>query len=113
VLAVPQPVLLSAIAMLCVVGAYAVNNSLFDVGVMVAFGVLGWMMQKLGFPVVPLVFGLILGPMLEENVRRTLVVSNGDWLVYLQRPISVLLLALAAATAAYPALLEYRARRRG
>jgi putative tricarboxylic transport membrane protein len=113
VLAVPQPVLLSAIAMLCVVGAYAVNNSVFDVGMMIAFGVLGWLMLRLGFPVVPLVFGLILGPMLEENVRRTLVVSGGDWLVYLRRPISVLLLALAVATAAYPAFLEYRARRRG
>jgi putative tricarboxylic transport membrane protein len=112
VLAVPQPVLLTGIAMLCVVGAYAVNNSVFDVGVMIAFGVLGWLMQRLGFPVVPLVFGLILGPMLEENVRRTLVVSDGDWLVYLKRPISVLLLALATATAAYPAFLEARARRR-
>lgn len=110
VLALPQPVLLCGIAMLCVVGAYAVNNSLFDVGVMIAFGVLGYGMQKLGFPVVPLVFGLILGPMLEENVRRTLVVSNGDWLVYLRRPLSAILLALSVLTAAYPAYLEVRAR---
>ncbi len=112
VLAVPQPVLLCAIAMLCVVGAYAVNNSLFDVGVMFVFGVLGYLMQKGGFPVVPLVFGLVLGPMLEENVRRTLVVSGGDWLVYVRRPISLLLLLLSVATAAYPAWLEYRARAR-
>jgi putative tricarboxylic transport membrane protein len=108
VLAVPPAILLPAIALLCVVGSYAVNNSLFDVGVMVLFGVLGWLMQKLGFPVVPLVFGLVLGPMLEENVRRTLVVSNGDWLVYLRRPISLTLLVLAVATALYPAYLEWR-----
>lgn len=112
VLAIPQPILLTAIAMLCVVGAYAVHNSLFDVGTMIVFGVLGYLMQKLGFPVVPLVFGLILGPMLEENVRRTLMVSNGSWLVYLERPISLTLLGLALATAAYPAFLEYRGRRR-
>jgi putative tricarboxylic transport membrane protein len=112
VLTVPPPVLLTAIAMLCVVGAYAVSNSLFDVGVMIAFGVLGRLMQKGGYPVVPLVFGLVLGPMFEENVRRTLVVSGGSWWVYLQRPISVILLALAVATAAYPAWLEYRHRRR-
>jgi putative tricarboxylic transport membrane protein len=112
VLTVPPPVLLTAIAMLCVVGAYAVNNSLFDVIAMIAFGVLGRLMQKGGFPVVPLVFGLVLGPMLEENVRRTLVVSGGSWWVYLQRPISVLLLVLSVATAAYPAWLEYRHRRR-
>jgi putative tricarboxylic transport membrane protein len=62
--------------------------------------------------VVPLVFGLVLGPMLEENVRRTLVVSDGDWLVYLRRPLSVILLALSVLTAAYPAYLELRNRRR-
>jgi putative tricarboxylic transport membrane protein len=113
VLAIPQPILLCAIAMLCVVGSYAANNSLFDVGAMIGFGVLGYLMQKLGFPAVPLVFGLILGPMLEENVRRTLVVSDGSWLIYVQRPISVTLLGLSVLTAAYPAFLEYRARRRG
>jgi putative tricarboxylic transport membrane protein len=88
-------------------------NSPFDVGAMIGFGVLGYLMQKLGFPAVPLVFGLILGPMLEENVRRTLVVSDGSWLIYVQRPISVTLLGLSVLTAAYPAFLEYRARRRG
>ncbi|MDR7519140.1 MAG: tripartite tricarboxylate transporter permease [Armatimonadota bacterium] len=111
VLSIPKAVLLSAIAILCVVGAYAVNNSLFDVGIMVAFGVVGYLMQKAGFPVVPLVFGLILGPMFEENLRRTLMLSGGDWLVYLRRPISLTLLALAVVTAAYPVWLESRHRR--
>jgi putative tricarboxylic transport membrane protein len=55
-------------------------NSPFDVGAMIGFGVLGYLMQRLGSPVVPLVFGRIPGPMLEENVRRTLVVSDGGWL---------------------------------
>ena len=112
-LAVPKPLLLVVIAVLCVVGAYAVDNSLYDVTIMLVFGVAGYLMQKAGFPVVPLVFGLILGPLFEENLRRTLVVSGGDWLVYLRRPISMLLLLLSLATAAYPILLDYRHRRRG
>lgn len=112
VLAVPKPVLLVVIAVLCVVGAYAVDNSLYDVTIMLVFGVAGYLMQKAGIPVVPLVFGLILGPLFEENLRRTLVVSGGDWLVYLRRPISLLLLLLSLATAAYPIFLDYRHRRR-
>lgn len=113
VLSIPKPVLLAAIAVLCVVGAFAVNNSLFDVGQMLVFGTLGYVMQKAGFPVLPLVFGLILGPMFEENLRRTLVVSGGDLSVYITRPISAALLLLSAVTAAYPIYLDYRHRRRG
>ncbi len=113
VLSVPKPALLVGIAVLCAVGSYAVNNSVADVGLMLVCGVGGYLMQKAGFPVVPLVFGLILGPLFEENLRRTLVLSNGDWTVYLRRPLSLLLLLLSAATAAYPLLLEYRQRRRG
>ncbi|HXF82855.1 MAG TPA: tripartite tricarboxylate transporter permease [bacterium] len=110
-LRLPKAVLLAGIALLCVVGAYAVNNSVFDVWVMVLFGGVGYLMQKAGFPVLPLIFGLILGPMFEENLRRTHIVSQGSLLVYLQRPLSLALLALAAATAAYPLLLEWRHRR--
>ncbi|MDQ7842182.1 MAG: tripartite tricarboxylate transporter permease [Armatimonadota bacterium] len=111
-LRLPRAVLLTGITGLCVVGAYAVNNALFDVWMMVFFGGVGYLMQKAGFPVLPLIFGLILGPMFEENLRRTLIVSNGSLLVYLQRPLSVTLLVLAAATATYPLLLEWRHRRR-
>jgi putative tricarboxylic transport membrane protein len=111
-LRLPKAVLLTAITLLCVVGSYAVNNSLFDVWVMVLFGGVGYLMQKAGFPTLPLIFGLILGPMFEENLRRTLIVSNGSLLVYLQRPLSLTLLLLAAVTAAYPLVLEWRHRRK-
>jgi putative tricarboxylic transport membrane protein len=113
VLAIPKPVLIAGITILCVVGSYAVNNAVFDVGVMVVFGVLGYVMQKGGFPVLPMAFGLILGPMFEDNLRRTLVVSGGSLLIYVQRPISVLLLLLSAAVGIYPLYLEYQHRRRG
>ncbi len=77
VVTVPKPILPATIAVLCVVGSYAVNNSLFDVNVMLALGALGYVGQKARFPMVPIVFGRILGPMFEENLRRTLVLSGG------------------------------------
>ena len=104
-------VLMTAIAILCVVGSYAVRNSVFDVVVMIAFGAIGWLMQRVQIPAAPVVFGLILGPLLEENIRRSLIV-NGEWSVFLTRPISATLLAIAALALFYPALRDYLARRR-
>ena len=96
---------MTAITLLCVVGSYAVRNSIFDVGVMIAFGAIGYLMSRVGMPVAPVVFGLILGPLLEENIRRTLIVS-GDWMVFFTRPISASLLAISVAALAWPALRD-------
>ena len=103
VLDAPRSVLLAGVAVLCVVGSYAVNNSLFDVLVMVVFGVVGYLMPKVGMPVAPVGFGLILGPILEENIRRSLIV-NGTWWVFLQRPISLAMLLVSVAALVYPML---------
>ena len=107
---VPRHVLLPAIAVLCVVGSYAVNNSLFDVQLMVLFGVAGYLMQKVGVPPAPVVFGLTLGPLFEENLRRTLLVHEGDWSIFLARPLSAAVLAVAALTLVAPLLQGLRAR---
>jgi putative tricarboxylic transport membrane protein len=107
VLQAPRRMLLPGVAILCVVGSYAVNNSTFDVLVMIVFGVVGHLMPKVGMPVAPVAFGLILGPLLEENIRRSLVV-NGTWWVFLQRPVSLAMLLVSLAALVYPLL-----RRRG
>jgi putative tricarboxylic transport membrane protein len=99
--------LLPGVAILCVVGSYAVNNSTFDVLVMIVFGAVGHLMPKVGMPVAPVAFGLILGPLLEENIRRSLVV-NGTWWIFLQRPVSLAMLLVSLAALVYPLL-----RRRG
>ena len=78
---------MTAVTVLCVIGSYAVSNSIFDVLVMIASGVVGYAMHRVGMPVAPVVFGLILGPLLEENIRRTLIV-NDTWSVFVTRPIS-------------------------
>lgn len=110
ILDTPKNVLMTSIAILCVVGSYAVRNSIFDVVVMIAFGAIGWLMHRIGMPVAPVVFGLILGPLLEENIRRTLIV-NGDWLVFFTRPISASLIGVAVLALLYPAIRDFLRRR--
>lgn len=91
----PRRWLAPTIVVLSVVGSYAINNSLFDVGVMFVFGLLGWGMRVWGFPLSPFVLGMILGKMTEENLRRALILSGGSWMVFLQRPLAATLIALA------------------
>jgi putative tricarboxylic transport membrane protein len=101
ILTAPKNVLMTGIAALCVVGSYAVGNSLFDVLVMIAFGALGYVMSLVKVPVAPVVFGLILGPILEENIRRSLIV-NDTWWVFFTRPISALMILVSVAALVYP-----------
>jgi putative tricarboxylic transport membrane protein len=80
VLKVPQRVLLPIIVILCIVGTFALRNTFFDTGVMFCFGLLGYFMIKFGFPVIPLLLAIILGPNLEEHLRMSLIISQGDYL---------------------------------
>src|SRR5699024_6628728 len=93
-LSIPQPILLPIIVALCVVGAYGVNNRIFDVGALFFFGIIGYLMIKGGFPLTPIVLGFILGPILEENLRRGLMMSNGDFTPFLTEPIAATFLLL-------------------
>ena len=102
----PNHILLVVIALLCVVGAFAIRNSVADVYVMITFGVIGYVMGRLEIPVAPLAFGLILGPILEENLRRSLILSDGSWIVFVQRPIALCLLLLSAGALMYPLLRQ-------
>ena len=81
----------------CAIGVYSTNNNTFDIWMVGMFGVLGYMFIKLGIEPAPLVLGLILGPMMEENLRRALLLSRGDWTVFFTRGLSASLLAIAAA----------------
>jgi len=91
----PYPLLAPLILMFVIIGAYSVNNSVFDVGITIAFGVFGYVMRKFNFEPAPLVLAMILGPQLEASIRRSLVFSRGDLWVFFQRPIAATLLALA------------------
>jgi putative tricarboxylic transport membrane protein len=100
-LSAPPRILLTLILLLCVAGSYAVQNSVFDILVMMSAGVLGYLMNKVGIPTAPVVFGLVLGPILEENLRRSLIVYQ-DWSIFIQRPISASLLAVSFLVLAFP-----------
>ena len=96
-LQVPYGYLFPSILVLCCIGTYTLSSSTGDVLVMTAFGVIGYAFRKLDCEPAPLLLGLVLGPMLEENFRRAMVLSSGDWSIFLRRPISAGFLFLAAA----------------
>jgi putative tricarboxylic transport membrane protein len=76
---------------LCVIGPYAITLRMFDVYVMVFFGILGFIMREMKYPMAPLVLGIILGDILDKNLRRALVLSDGDLTPFFTRPISAVL----------------------
>lgn len=101
-LKMPRHILMVGIAVLCVFGSFAVRNTMSDVYIMIFFGALGFAMHKLNLPTAPLAFGLVLGPLLEENLRRSLIVSRGSWSVFIERPISLILVLFTVAALLYP-----------
>ncbi|MEY4507740.1 MAG: hypothetical protein RL297_2318 [Pseudomonadota bacterium] len=94
-LTVPYRWLFPAIVMFCAIGVFSTNNNNFDIWMVAGFGVLGYLLIKLGCEPAPLMLGFILGPMMEENLRRAMLLSRGDWSTFVTRPISAVLLALA------------------
>lgn len=93
-LTIPRYVLLPMIMLLCMVGAYSISNSLFDVLMVNVFGVFGYGLQKLGIPPAPIVLGLVLGPIFETNLRRSLLLGRGSLLPYVTRPFSLIILGI-------------------
>jgi TctA family transporter len=87
--------LFPAIVLFCAVGVYSTNNNTFDIWMVAGFGLVGYTFMKLGAEPAPLLLGFILGPMMEENLRRALLLSRGDWTVFGTRPLSAGLLAAA------------------
>ena len=96
-LTVPYRWLFPAIVLFCAIGVYTTNNNTWDIWIMGWFGIIGYIFHKLAMEPAPLLLGLILGPMMEENLRRALLLSRGDWSILVTRPLSATLLALAAA----------------
>ena len=94
-LKVPYRLLFPAIVLFCAIGVYSTNNNSFDIWMVAVFGFVGYLFIKLGCEPAPLLLGLILGPMMEENLRRALLIARGDWTVFVTRPLSASLLFVA------------------
>jgi TctA family transporter len=94
-LTVPYRFLFPAIVLFCAIGVYSTNNNTFDIWMVALFGLIGYVFILLGCEPAPLLLGFILGPMMEENLRRALLLSRGDWSVFATRPLSAGLLGAA------------------
>jgi TctA family transporter len=88
ILGVPRNILMPLILLFCIVGAYSINNSAFDVGIMLGFGLLAYLMEENGFPIAPTILGVVLGGMLEENFISSMIKSDGDFIAFFDRPIA-------------------------
>lgn len=96
ILRVPVGILMPLVALFTVIGSYALDNSMVNVYGMLAFGIIAYFMEEMGYPIAPLVIGIILGPMADENLRRALMAHQGSLLPFVTRPVALVLLGLIA-----------------
>jgi putative tricarboxylic transport membrane protein len=97
VLRIPYAYLFPLIVMFCIIGVYEVNHSIVDVWIMLIMGALGYALKKFGFDPAPLVLGLVIAPIFEQSLRQSLIMSNGNYLIFFQRPIALGLLTVSIA----------------
>jgi putative tricarboxylic transport membrane protein len=97
--------------MFCLIGVYEVNHSIVDVWIMLLMGIVGYGLKKFGFDPAPLVLGLVIASIFEMSLRQSLIMSNGTWLIFLQRPIALTLILICVALLAVSALTPLLQRR--
>lgn len=107
----PKRYLLPMIIAISIFGVYAVQYNTFDLFLLVGFGILGYILGKNDYPLAPLVLALVLGPMLENNMRRALTISNGDYMIFLTEPLSLIFLIAALLWITIPLLLKLRGKK--
>jgi putative tricarboxylic transport membrane protein len=109
---VPAPILNTFIVVFCFIGAYALRNDMADVWLTMLFGVLGFFMRRYDLPIPPLVMGIILGPMAEQYFLTSMVSNGNDLTVFVTRPVSAVVLSLAAAMITWAVVKSWRTRHR-
>ena len=90
-LSVPRNLLLPIILLFCIVGSFAINNTVFGIGVMLVLGVLAWLMERSGYPVAPVILGIVIGPLIEQNFMISMMIANGEIAAFFARPIAAVL----------------------
>jgi len=113
VLVVPREYLIPVLLVLCAVGTYTLNSRMFDVYCFLAFGILGYILRHIDVPVLPVILGMVLGPMAELQLRQAVVMGNGDFTLFFTRPISLVLLIASVLSLSLPyAMAAYRKRQK-
>ncbi|MDD2296596.1 MAG: tripartite tricarboxylate transporter permease, partial [Sphaerochaetaceae bacterium] len=107
-LSFPKVYLLPTIMIMCVIGSYAVNNVMFDVWALLAFGVMGSLMEKYDFPMTPTILGFVLAPLIETNIREGLMSSSGSWAPLFTRPLPCICIILTFITLSWPLIMFLR-----
>jgi len=111
ILKVPYPVLFPLILLFCLIGAYSINNNIADVFIMNIFGVIGYFLRKFRYEPAPLVLALVLGPMMENSLRQSLLMSGGSLFIFLNRPISSVIIITAFFLLLIPLIPRFRKKR--
>jgi putative tricarboxylic transport membrane protein len=111
ILLIPRWILMPLIAILSIVGVYVLNGSEFDLILMLVFGVVGFIMRKTGFPMAPLILGLVLGGLIEVNFRRALTYSYGEYSTFYESPISIGLWVITFLSLVAPVIIRYIRKR--
>jgi putative tricarboxylic transport membrane protein len=106
VMNVPDKVIIPVVLLLCFIGAYSIKNSMFGVWIMLWTGLMGYLFRKFDFPVIPCVLGFVLGPIIEVSLRQSLTLSDGSWLIFATRPISIIVYFLLLATFFFQPLMD-------
>jgi putative tricarboxylic transport membrane protein len=110
---IPYSIQVAFVVLFAVIGAYSLNNNPFDVIVMIAFGLIGFVMKRLDFSAAGLILGLVLGDTAEKSLRQSLTLSRGDWAIFFERPVSGVLMVLAIAVLLLPLIRKAIVRRSG
>lgn len=108
ILRLRRELLSGLVLILCVTGAFAVNNSIYNIWVIIAFGTIGYFMNKYRLPQSPLILAMVLGSMMEKNYLQSMVLSDGSWLIFLSRPISLVLLIISALFIGFPLYRRFK-----
>jgi len=112
VLRIPDKILYPLIILFCLIGAYCINNSIFDVLIMILFGVVGYLLKKFDYEAAPLILAFVLGPMFEVNLRRSLLISQGSFSIFLERPIALMALIVCLFLVVLPVYQAIRRKKR-
>jgi len=112
VLKVPYPILFPLILLICLIGSYTINNSLVEVGIMILFGIIGYLMKKFRYEMAPVVLAMVLGGMMEPALRRSLIMSNGSFMIFFNRPISLCIMMATGIILVSPLILKIIGKQR-
>ena len=111
VLSIPYRVLFPLILLFCLIGVYTLNNNIWEIFIMVIFGIMGYLMRKFKYEPAPFVFALVLGPMMENSLRQSLLISEGSFGIFFTRPISCPLMVIGMVLFAIPALPWFKRKK--